>query len=143
MKLQSYCWLLAAFAASPRVLGAQDSLATIDPKVSAVVTGGHWSAEGKSGFYRVVLRTRGEVPSDLSIEWLSDPARGQGAAVVQVAKVHDLSGGGRLERPQITGYLNGWRVWVQQADPKAPSGTLTRAIDLGPPGDFKLKPRGG
>jgi len=140
MKLQSYCWVFAALAASPGVLEAQDSLATIDPRVSAVVTGGHWSTEGKSGFYRVVLRTRGEVPSDLSIEWLSDPARGQGPAVVQVAKVSDLSGG-RLERPQITGYLNGWRVWIQQADPKTPSGTLTRAVDLGPPGNFKVKPR--
>jgi hypothetical protein len=141
MKLQACCCLLTALLAPARMLAAQDSVATFDPRISAVVTGGHWTAEGRSGFYRVVLRTRGEVPSDLTIEWLSDPARGQGPTVVQVAKVPDLSGDGRLERPQITGYLKGWRVWVQQADPKAPSGALTRAVDLGPPGDFKVKPR--
>jgi len=132
--------LLGALCAPASLLQAQDSASTVDPRIAAVVSGGHWTAEGRSGFYRLVLRTRGEVPSDLTVEWLSDPSRGEGPAVIQAARIREL-GGGRLERPQIGGFLKGWRAWVQQSDPQAPGGQLTRAIDLGPPGEFKLRPK--
>jgi len=121
---------------------AQDS-AFVDPTVSAVVTGGRWTAEGRSGYYRVVIRTGaiGRTSSDLTVEWLVDPARDGLPTILRSVTLKDLSGAGRLDRPQIGRFLKGWRLWVQVTDTRSsPGQQSTRAIDLGPPGEAKVKP---
>ena len=121
---------------------AQDSL-VIAPDVAAVVSGGRWVAEGQTGFYRLNVRTRGANHSvfDLTIEWLAPPSPGQSPVVVRSVAVKELSGPARLDRPQIGAFQKGWRAWIEQTDPQSELGKhTTRAIDLGAPGVFQVRP---
>src|SRR5262245_48827329 len=51
----------------------------IETGVSDVATGGSWEAGGKSGIYRVVVRSSGERAgrSDVSLQWLAWEARSE------------------------------------------------------------------
>lgn len=121
---------------------AQDSV-FVDPAVSAVVTGGRWTAEGRAGYYRIIIRTGGleHTPSELTVQWLAEPARGGLPSLVRSRVLTELSGIGFLDRPQIGRFLKGWRLWVQVADThSSPSTQSTRAVDLGPPGEAKVRP---
>ena len=141
MTLRLSTLLLVALGGSVRSAWAQDSL-SFDPTVTAVVSGGRWTANGRTGYYRLVVRSRGvdHATSALVIEWLADPSRGAGTTIVQSVAVKELSGMGRLDRPQIGQFLKGWRAWIQLTDPQGgPGSQTTRAIDLGPPGEFKVK----
>jgi hypothetical protein len=113
----------------------------VDPTVAEVVTGGHWSSGGQSGFYRVIVRTGGfeHIVSRLTIEWLIEPTRDDPPRVMRSVQVPELSGIARLDRPRIGQFLKGWRVWVQLTDTHSESGKqINRSIDLGPPGEIKV-----
>ena len=115
----------------------------VDPRVSAVATGGRWTAGASSGYYRVVIRTGGGEPatSNLTVQWLAVPAPNALPTVVRSLGIQELSGVGRLDRPQLGQFLKGWRLWIQVTDSQSPQGTQrTRAIDLGPPGEVKVRP---
>ena len=121
---------------------AQDS-ALVDPRVSAVATGGRWTAGARSGYYRVVIRTGAREPatSDLTVQWLATQGSDSVPTVVRSLGIQELSGIGRLDRPQIGQFVKGWRLWVQATDSESPQGTQrTRAVDLGPPGEVRVKP---
>ena len=134
-------FLPLVFAAA-RVAPAQDS-AVVDPRVSAVATGGRWTAEARSGYYRVVIRTGGgeHATSDLTMQWLAAPSPNAPPIVIRSLGIQELSGIGRLDRPQFGQYLKGWRLWVQLTDTQSTQGAQrTRAVDLGPPGEARVRP---
>lgn len=56
-------------------VSSQPRVATIDPTVDSVVSGGYWIDGADRGTYRVVVRSGGfdHIVSDVTIEWLSDP----------------------------------------------------------------------
>lgn len=119
---------------------AQDSI-LVDPTVSEVVSGGRWDSDGRSGFYRVILRAGGFEPvsSTLTVQWLVRPGRGEVPIIIQSIDVREFSGSSRLDRPRIGGFLKGWRVWVDVTDTRAQPGRSTqRSIDLGPPGQVRV-----
>ena len=142
MTARSLLLVLPLLGAAVRTAPAQDTV-SVDPMVAAVVTGGHWTSEGRSGYYRVIIKTGGSQrgSSTLIVQWLSDPTRDAPPTVVRSAPVNELSGLARLDRPQIGQFLKGWRVWIQVTDPQvSASPAKTRAIDLGPPGELQVKP---
>ncbi|HTL05412.1 MAG TPA: hypothetical protein VL241_06660 [Gemmatimonadales bacterium] len=129
--------LLALLALPGSAARAQDSL-LVDATISELVSGGRWEADGRSGFYRVIIRTS-HASSNLTVEWLADPRGSAAPGLVRSLEVDALRGAGRLERPRIGQYLKGWRVWLQ-ATSGEPAKPTQRSIDLGPPGELKLVP---
>ncbi len=141
MTTKPFLVLIPVLFAAAHIAPAQDS-ASVDPTVSAVVTGGRWNAEGRSGYYRVIIRRGGSesTTSNLTVQWLVDPARESQPTIVRSVGIKELSGIGRLEHPQIGQFLKGWRLWIHVVDSHpAPGSESTRAVDLGPPGEAKLK----
>ncbi|HEV8356688.1 MAG TPA: hypothetical protein VGQ17_08000 [Gemmatimonadales bacterium] len=133
---------LPAVSAGTHRASAQDS-ALVDPRVSAVATGGQWTAEARSGYYRVIIRTGGveHASSDLTLQWLAAPDPDALPTVVRSVAIKELSGIGRLDRPQLGQFQKGWRLWVHVTDTQSPQGAQTiRAVDLGPPGEVKVRP---
>lgn len=57
---------------------ARSRMASIDPSVDSVVSGGYWTDGEDRGIYRVVVRSGGfeHIVSEITIEWLSDPREG-------------------------------------------------------------------
>jgi hypothetical protein len=62
--------VLVALSAS-----AEPQVATIDPAVDSVVSGGYWIDGMDRGTYRVIVRSGGfdHITSEITIEWLSEP----------------------------------------------------------------------
>jgi hypothetical protein len=134
--------LLPLAFAGVRAAPAQDS-ALVDPSVSAVATGGRWTAQARSGYYRVIIRTGGveHAASDLTVQWLTAAGPDALPTVVRSLGIKELSGIGRLDRPQLGQFMKGWRLWVQVTDTQSPQGTQrTWAVDLGPPGEVRVRP---
>ena len=87
----------------PATAIAQDSL-TLDPTVTFVVSGGHWTAGGAEGAYRVVVRSGGfdHIVSELFVQWLQDPRSENDSATVRASvKVDSLSGVWSLGQPKF------------------------------------------
>jgi hypothetical protein len=75
------------------------------------------------------------------MQWLAAPSPNAPPIVIRSLGIQELSGIGRLDRPQLGQFLKGWRLWVQLTDTQSPQGAQrTRAVDLGPPGEVKVRP---
>ena len=139
MTTRSLALLSLVFFAMAPTARAQDSVLTsVDPTVSAVVSGGRWTEEGRSGYYRAIIRTGSR--GGLTGEWFADAARGSMPTIVHSMELKGLRDAGRLDRPQLGKYLKGWRLWIQVDSPASPGKPSTRAVDLGPPGEARVQP---
>jgi hypothetical protein len=96
-------FIVALFLVFPAAAVAQDSL-KLDPTVAFAVSGGHWSAGGAEGAYRVVVRSGGfdHIVSELFVQWLQDPrSENDSVAVRASVKVDSLSGLWSLGQPKF------------------------------------------
>ena len=87
----------------PAIALAQDTL-KLDPTVTFVVSGGHWTADGTEGNYRVIVRSGGfdHIVSELFVQWVQDPrSENDSTAVRASVKVDSLSGIWSLGQPKF------------------------------------------
>ena len=128
--------ILALAVALSGVAFAQDrALSTIPADIEHVVTGGRWSAAGRTGVYRVLVRTGGleHVVSEAQVEWI---ATDSGEARVIQSKVAP-TGSWRLDNPRIRGAGPVWRVELEALETHiTPALRGKWVIRLGPPGEM-------
>ncbi|HSI53676.1 MAG TPA: hypothetical protein VK981_06860 [Ramlibacter sp.] len=134
-------FLLLAVAAAPAATGVPEG-------VKHVVTGGFWSADGKSGTYRVVVINEGseQVTSRVHVEWLAQTPTG----LVIVASVEPrlpFGNGVANLRAALRPDRKGGRALVQVEGVMAadPNQKVTTAILASTPGKVvvgTLKQRG-
>ena len=90
-------------------------LPPVDPRISHVVTGGHWRAGDQEGGFRAVVLSAGfeHVISHLYIEWVSDETETAAARVVASKAVDTVSAGGwSLGSPRLSRDDGQWHVAV-------------------------------
>ena len=106
------CAMLAAATLLPGVVRTQDrGPSTIPTDIEYVVTGGRWSAAGRTGVYRVLVRTGGfeHVVSEAEVEWI---ATDSGEPQVVQSKTAP-TGSWRLDNPRIRSEGKAWRVELE------------------------------
>jgi hypothetical protein len=112
MRRAPLCAVLVVAGLLLGVVRAQDrGLSTIPTDIEHVVTGGRWTAAGRTGVYRVLVRTGGfdHVVSEAQVEWI---ATDTGEAQVIQSKTAP-TGSWRLDNPRIRSEGKGWRVELE------------------------------
>ena len=129
-------FVLATAVALPGAAWAQDRApSTIPVDIEHVTTGGRWSAEGRSGVYRVLIRTRGfeHVVSEAQVEWI---ATDRAEPEVLQAKTAP-TGSWRLDNPRIHGESKTWRIELEALETHfSPAVRGKWVIRLGAPGEM-------
>ena len=108
---------------------------TIPPDIQYVVTGGRWSAAGRTGVYRVLVRTGGfeHVVSEAVVEWV---ATDKGEAQIIASKLAPTESW-RLDNPRILGAGTAWRVELDALETHTTPPTRGRwVVHIGSPGQL-------
>jgi hypothetical protein len=142
--LHAMWWLalLALLAAEPT--RAQGTFEVPDPAISAVVTGGHWEAGGRSGTIRFVVVTGGidHLVSTLHAQWLADATATAASRVMRSVPVSDIPPGvWALESPRFELVDKVWRATIEGANTHtSPPERQRWLLTFGAPGDVHARP---
>lgn len=115
--------------------------APLDPDVEMVLSGGSWKRDGVAGTYRVVVRTAGVEHriSEMTIEWLSEPADRRPAQIVSSTIVSTGRGLWRVRDP-ILRSTPGPAVleWTGVDTHEAPAREYQCSATLSPRGTYEM-----
>jgi hypothetical protein len=135
LRVSFFC-LLALGTLLPLVADAQvRDQGAIPADVHYVVTGGRWSDAGRSGVYRVVVRTGGmdHVVSEVHVEWISTDTTEPQVLLSKKAP----TGSWRLDNPRFRGQGRSWRVEIEALETHfTPPVRGTWVLRLGVPGQL-------
>ena len=135
LRVSLYC-MFALGALLPRAADAQArDQGAIPADVHYVVTGGRWSHAGRTGVYRVVVRTGGmdHVVSEAYVEWISTDTTEPKILLSKKAP----TGSWRLDSPRFRGQGRSWRVEIEALETHfTPPVRGTWVLRLGVPGEL-------
>jgi hypothetical protein len=128
--------LLALGGSLPRLADAKDrDQLAVPTDIQYVVTGGRWSDAGRSGVYRVLVRTGGfeHVVSEAHVEWISTDTTEPQILVSKKAP----TGSWRLDNPRFFAKGRSWRVEIEALETHfTPPIRGTWVLRLGGPGEL-------
>jgi len=143
MNRKQLLWLVCVgLAAAPGSSTAQSST-PLAPDIETVVSGGSWSQDSLSGYYRVIIRTGGfdHILSTLQIDWVTETTESADSRLVRSRLAEDINAAGsRLSDPVFhldSAFGLGWVLSLHSFNTHLDQASEeTLYIQLGPPGEM-------